>query len=256
MPNSRDDTHAFSPSGSLYYPVDYGRPLITSGIVANFFTGLVVSTALTALAILADIAGYIVYSVAKESRVTAHNVKYFVPISEVGSFIFGLMAFMLLMSTSLVKKAVIDDDFCAQMSLRFLLLFNFVVNMALGFLEDHLMNHDRHADLIWPCIWSKLTGLGLVASIGVVFYASGIDQPLLSKLCQAYQIFFESIDSRIGDTSPFYADGGYLGRARMCLFGRKDHRDFASLNPMVHSPDDRSSSGSGSAGGYSPIRSS
>lgn len=199
----------------------YGSPYITPTIVVNVTAGLLISGTLTAMAILADIAGYVVYYETKNAALYMQDINYFSLISEIGSLIYGALLFLILASTKLLWR-VVHDDFCAQMALRMMVFSNFVVNMALGFLEDHFFDQDKHMKLVLPCIYSKFIGLALVLGISLVLWKSGCERYLGKQMFHCYMKFYEVIDDNIGPTSSFFEEGGCQGRLRCCVvhFGR------------------------------------
>ncbi len=239
--------------------VDYGKPwIITPTLVVNFVGGLVVSSIVTAVAILADIVGYGMYCLVRQSDVNFQDFSCFSFMSTLGSLIFGVLSFMALMSTSLIVNAI-HDNFCARLSLRLLLLSNIVMYMTLRLVEVLFIDNHSHADLVVPSVWSGVLGLSFVIFFGACCYVSGIDSYMAKVCVNLYQSFFDKVDSHIGETTEFYRLGGLQGRVKSCVghwcaqyrSSTSDALSDSTPNPLIdggtptdNGPSSRSVSGS------------
>ena len=183
-------------------------PFITGGGVANVTLALTVSVTLGAIAIVTDIAGYLIFSGANGHEISAKAVTDFAFIPELGSAAFSTFVLLALMYSGAFSAMIRNENTqCMRVLMWGMVVTNFIINTALGFGGDHLFNHDQHADLMQECLWSKLVSLAVLLLIGGVTIALDGEKVIVNQLYNLYDATEKAVNNKIGPGTEYHENG-------------------------------------------------
>ncbi len=194
-----------SPRSSL---VKNKPPLVTGSGVANVTLALTVRITLGAIAIVTDIAGYLIFSGANGHEISAEAVTDFAFIPELGSAAFSTFVLLALMYSGAFSHMIRSENTqCMRALMWGMVVTNFIINTALGFGGDHLFYHDQHADIMQECLWSKLVSLAVLLLIGGVTIALDGEKVIVNQVFYFYEATEKAVNNKIGPGTEYHENG-------------------------------------------------